>query len=167
MLKRTCVSASVPFVVFCLQALFAQASFADVSADLIWVHKSERKLYLLQDYRIIRSYPVALGKNPQGHKSVVGDSRTPEGLYLIDWRNPNSRFHLSLHISYPNRNDVLRAQRRNSDPGDNVMIHGTGHGAAGRLPGEDWTEGCIALSNGDMEEVWRLVADGTPILIDP
>lgn len=170
MSKRLRLSAPALFAVLCLQALFVQALLADGSADLIWVDKSERKLHLLQDYQIVRSYPVSLGKSPRGHKSVAGDSRTPEGLYLVDWRNPNSRFHLSLHISYPNENDVHRARRRNADPGGNVMIHGigaAGNGEEGRLPGTDWTDGCIALSNRDVEEVWRLVADGTPILIDP
>ncbi len=170
MLKGVHVSVPASFAVLCLQALFVQSLLANGLADLIWVHKSERKLHLLQDYQIVRSYSVALGKNPRGHKLAEGDSRTPEGLYLIDWRNPHSRFHLSLHISYPNENDVHRARRRNVDPGNNVMIHGVGdagNGEAGRLPGTDWTDGCIALSNRDVEEVWRLVADGTPILIDP
>ena len=157
--------------VLCAQP-FASAALADDTADLVWVRKSERTLHLLRDYEIVRSYPIALGRNPVGHKTAAGDSRTPEGLYWIDWRNPNSRFHLSLHVSYPNENDLRRARRANVDAGDNIMIHGqpgnvTERGQPGKTPDPDWTDGCIALDNRDMEEVWRLVADDTPILIEP
>ena len=168
-LQRGAALATAILAAFYLQLPLTQAVFADGAADVVWVRKSERKLYLLRDYRIIRSYPVVLGKNPVGHKLAADDSRTPEGLYLLDWRNPGSRFHLSLHISYPNENDLRRARRGNRDAGGNVMIHG--YPAARGQPQEtveyDWTDGCIALNNRDIEEVWRLVADGTPILIDP
>ena len=138
--------------------------------DTVWVRKSERRLYLLRDYRIIRNYPIALGRRPVGHKLSISDARTPEGVYLIDWRNPRSSFHLSLHISYPNVNDLIRAEEFGfGDAGQNIMIHGQPSGGREREQAVegDWTDGCIALSNLDMEEVWRLVADGTPILIDP
>ncbi len=163
---------SAVLVALCLQLPFARPLPADDAADMIWVRKSERALYLLKDYRVVRSYPIALGANPVGHKLSAGDSRTPEGLYLIDWRNSDSRFYLSLHISYPNQNDLRRARYKNMDAGDSIMIHGQPNGVAGRgwleeTAGRDWTDGCIALSNRDMEEVWRLAADGTPILIDP
>lgn len=164
------VSAAASFAAFHPRALLAQAPPAHDRADLVWVHKSKRKLYLLRNYQIIRSYAIALGKNPRGHKVGAGDSRTPEGWYLIDGRNPDSRFHLSLHISYPNENDVHRAKRRNIDPGGDIMIHGVGDAESGKHdhpPGADWTDGCIALSNREVEEIWQLVADGTPILIAP
>jgi len=100
---------------------FAGCVAAGEAADLVWVSKSDRTLHLLNDYRIIRSYPVALGKQTLGHKQTAGDSRTPEGLYLIDWRNPNSRFYLSLHVSYPGVNDLRRAARLG------VRAGGAGH----------------------------------------
>ena len=159
-------------LLFALCLSLSQPCFADGGADTIWVRKSERVLHLLKDYRIVRSYPIALGKNPTGHKLTSGDSRTPEGLYLVDWRNPDSRFHLSLHISYPNRNDLQRARRVNLNPGGGIMIHGYPDADSERRwrrreTRSDWTDGCIALGNRDMREVWTLVADGTPILIDP
>ena len=155
----------------CAMLGLALAGFAaaDEAADLVWVSKSDRTLHLLNDYRIIRSYPVALGKQPRGHKQTAGDSRTPEGLYLIDWRNPSSRFYLSLHVSYPGVNDRHRAAHLGVRAGGDIMIHGhpetNERGTAGTDP--DWTDGCIALSNRDMGEVWRMIADNTPILIDP
>ena len=153
-----------------MQCLCAPALSAEEAVDLVWVRKSERMLYLLEDYRIVRSYPISLGKNPQGHKLKEGDARTPEGIYIIDWRNLESRFHLSLHISYPGYQDSLRAKRAGVDAGGSIMIHGYPATVAGREQSfvrSDWTDGCIALANRHMEEVWRRVADGTPILIDP
>ncbi len=163
-------------VAWCLQLPLAHAAHAaDAAADVanaVWVRKSERVLHLLKDYEIVRSYPIALGKSPVGHKLAAGDARTPEGLYLIDWRNPDSRFHLSLRISYPHVNDLRRGARRGVHVGDGIMIHGqpndaAAHGWPQQTIQYDWTDGCIALSNRDVEEVWRLVADGTPILIEP
>ena len=164
-----CIFPALAIVVF-LQFSFPQTLVADSMADMVWVQKSERTLYLLKDYKVIRSYPIALGKNPRGHKLATGDSRTPEGLYLIDWRNPDSMFHLSLHISYPNENDIRRARYKNIDAGGGIMIHGYSdtivEGGWSTLK-YDWTDGCIALSNYYVEEIWRLIADGSPILIDP
>ena len=126
-------------------------------------------MYLLKDYRIIRSYPISLGKNPQGHKLTEGDARTPEGIYILDWRNPGSRFYLSLHISYPNYQDIRRAIHAGVDAGGSIMIHGYPDTVdeQEQLSVQDWTDGCIALTNRHIEEVGRLVSDGTPILIDP
>ena len=154
-------------VVFCL--VFAGTLSADGAADMVWVRKSDRILHLLKDYKIITSYPIALGKQPIGHKVAAGDSRTPEGLYWIDWRNPDSKFYLSLHITYPNANDLRRAVARSLDAGNSIMIHGRPDNAtnAWSEAGTDWTDGCIALSNRNMQTIWHLVADGTPILIDP
>ncbi len=170
--RRASALALALFAALCLQLPFVHVVSADDTADMIWVQKSERRLHLLRGYEIVRSYPIALGKSPTGHKLAAGDSRTPEGLYLIDWRNPDSDFHLSLHISYPDANDLRRAARRGMDAGDDIMIHGQPddaprNGRSREAGGFDWTDGCIALHNSDMEEVWQLVADGTPILIDP
>jgi murein L,D-transpeptidase YafK len=141
-------------------------------ADKILVKKSERRLYLLKDGRPVRTYRVSLGVNPKGHKERQGDNRTPEGLYFLDGRNPGSRFYKALHISYPNPKDRLEAARRGVSPGGQIMIHGTPRGGRGRdlqdaLIGADWTAGCIAVTNPEIEEIWRYTANGTPIEIRP
>ncbi|MBN7136981.1 hypothetical protein A7A76_19765 [Lysobacter enzymogenes] len=132
-------------------------------ADRIQVDKSERRMRLYRDGKLIRTYPILLGDAPAGHKRQQGDERTPEGDYRISGRNPNSRFHLSLRVSYPNAADRRQAQARGVDPGGDIMIHGgTPRGYA-----RDWTDGCIALTDSQIEEVWSLVPTGTPIRIDP
>lgn len=136
---------------------------ASQRADRIVVDKSQRRMQLLRDGKVIRSYPILLGDAPTGHKRQQGDERTPEGEYRISGRNPNSRFHLSLRVSYPNAADRRQARARGVDPGGDIMIHG-GTPAGYR---RDWTDGCIALSNQQIEEVWSLVPTGIPIRIDP
>jgi murein L,D-transpeptidase YafK len=133
-------------------------------ANRIVVDKARRQMLLLRGESILRSYRIALGREPIGHKFCEGDGRTPEGRYTIDRRNPKSKYHLSLHISYPNAGDVARAQAAGVDPGGDIMIHGLKDGMP--APG-DWTQGCIAITNEEMDEVWNLVADGTPIEIHP
>ncbi len=135
-----------------------------VRADRILVHKSRREMVLLSGQALLRSYSIALGPHPVGHKEREGDGRTPEGLYQIDWRNPNSRFHLSLHISFPNETDVQRARERGVSPGGDIMIHGL---KDGERRASDWTQGCIAVTDAEMDEIWRLVPDGTVIEILP
>jgi murein L,D-transpeptidase YafK len=109
-----------------------------------------------------------LGHNPVGHKVFQGDGRTPEGLYMLDWRTNASRFYRAIHISYPNDEDIGRAAQFGGRPGGSIMIHGQPtDGFAGSNPYFDWTEGCIALSNTEMDEVWLAVDDGTPIEILP
>lgn len=133
-------------------------------ADRIVVNKGRREMLLLRGSSILRSYRVLLGREPVGHKEREGDGRTPEGRYLIDRRNPKSRYHLSLHISYPNERDRERAASLGVDPGGDIMIHGQNDG----MPREnDWTQGCIAVTDGEMDEIWGLVAEGTPIEILP
>lgn len=139
-------------------------------ADRVVVRKAERRLTLYRGEIELASYDVALGREPEGHKQREGDGRTPEGRYRIDWRNPQSRYHLSLHISYPEAADRARAAARGEDPGGMIMIHGLPDGlgplgAAGLL--RDWTEGCIAVTNEAIRDIWRRVADGTPIEILP
>lgn len=132
-------------------------------ADRIVVDKSERRMQLFRNNMVIRTYSILLGDAPVGHKRQQGDERTPEGEYRISGRNPNSRFHLSLRVSYPNQADRKQAAARGVDPGGDIMIHG-GTPAGYR---RDWTDGCIALSDKQIEEVWSLVPTGIPIRIDP
>lgn len=139
-----------------------------VRADLVVVDKSARTLTVFADGKVLRTYSgIQLGDAPQGHKRFEGDERTPEGRYLIDYRNPESAYHLSLHISYPNEADSAFAAAQGRAPGGEIFIHGQPNWLPlGRLPG-DWTDGCIALSNAEMAELWRLVPDNTPIEIRP
>jgi murein L,D-transpeptidase YafK len=135
------------------------------NADHVFVDKSERRLDLLRDGAVIASFPVMLGFNAEGHKTQEGDGRTPEGDYVLDWRNPKSRFHLSLHVSYPNAADRKQAAVRGVSPGGDIFVHGTPAWFA--LLGGDWTLGCIAVSNADMDVIRNTVPDGTPITIQP
>lgn len=144
----------------------AGASEADDIA-LVRVEKGARRLLLLDAAgTALRTYRgIQLGNAPQGHKQFEGDERTPEGRYVIDYGNPRSAYHLSLHISYPNTGDRIFAESRGKSPGGDIFIHGQPNGLiAGRAVG-DWTDGCIALSNHEIEELWTLVRDGTPIEI--
>jgi murein L,D-transpeptidase YafK len=143
---------------------------ATTQADSVTLDKGARRLTLWRGARVLARYPVSLGAAPDGHKTRAGDARTPEGRYIIDWRNAASRFHLSLHISYPNAADRAAAHARGEDPGGMIMIHGLPEGAGwlGRLHLlRDWTDGCIAVTNPQMREIWTLVPNGTPITIRP
>jgi len=140
------------------------------SISEVLVRKQERRLYLMAGEDVIRSYRISLGDNPVGHKLYEGDERTPEGRYTLDWRNANSDFYKSIHISYPNTRDRELARAWGLDPGGSIMIHGLPNEAgdyAFAYRGLDWTNGCIAVSNDEMDEIWQLVADGTPIQIVP
>ncbi len=125
-------------------------------------------LTLYTDGKAVRRYTgLQFGDAPMGHKQFEGDERTPEGLYTIDTRNPDSAFHLSLRVSYPNWADVRHAEAQGRSPGGDIFLHGQPNGmASGRMRG-DWTDGCIALTNAEMEELWQFIADGTPIRIQP
>lgn len=140
----------------------------------IEVFKQQWQLKLKHHDQIIRSYPFRLGFNPMGHKQFEGDGKTPEGTYTIDWRNPQSAYYKSLHISYPNPNDLTYAKQRQKSAGGDVMIHGTVPTPATAFPAsstymprKDWTLGCIAVTNADMDEIWQLVKNGTQIIIHP
>lgn len=138
--------------------------------DEIVVYKSERRLELRRAGKVVRSYRVALGRNPVGHKLYQGDNRTPEGRYIIDMRNARSAFYRSMRISYPDRTDQDVALTVGLRPGDWIMIHGIKNGVTPSQlghPYRDWTNGCIALTNREMDEVWDSVAVGTPITIWP
>ena len=139
-------------------------------ADLVRVVKSESRLYLIRDDEVFGSYNVVFGANPEGHKEREGDERTPEGRYYLTYKNPNSAFHLSIHVSYPNAEDREHARQLGVDPGGDIMIHGQKNGKEwlsrfSRFV--NWTDGCIALSNSDMDEVWDAIDAGIPIEIEP
>jgi murein L,D-transpeptidase YafK len=154
------------FCMFASQLTFARApEMAPESerATRVHVDKSDRALTLFRNDTPIASYRVKLGANPRGHKQAEGDERTPEGRYVLDYKNPNSRFHLSIHVSYPNESDRAAARAVGRDPGGEIMIHG---GNRWWRFG-NWTDGCIAVTDEEMEEIWRLVSPGTPIQIDP
>ncbi|WP_027035940.1 L,D-transpeptidase family protein [Mesorhizobium ciceri] len=157
------------FRTICALMIAALPAFAGEKVDLVRVHKAERRLELIGDGKVLRNYGIALGGDPVGHKHQEGDQRTPEGNYVLDWRNPNSIAHKSIHISYPNAHDEAAAKARNVDAGGMIMIHGqpNGYGWWGwLLQLVDWTDGCIAVTDSDMDEIWALVADGTPIEIE-
>lgn len=134
------------------------------------VHKSQRRLDLMQGSQVVRSFKVALGLVPEGHKERSGDFRTPEGTYALTRRNARSDFFLSIQVSYPNERDVKNARANGWDPGGSIMIHGLPNRLK-RDPAyyadKDWTDGCIAVSNSDMVEIWLLTHDNTPIDILP
>ncbi len=166
---------------FCLTvASVSQAAFTETivtkpvsqqrTVDKVLVIKSARQLQLISAGEPFKSYRISLGKQPNGPKQREGDKRTPEGLYWLDWRKVSDRYNLAMHVSYPNVSDAARARREGVEPGGMIMIHGT------PLNDEypewyfhtlDWTEGCIAMKNADMREVWSLVKDGTLIEIRP
>ena len=140
--------------------------------DKVVVKKSQRQLELLSRGNVVRQYRVALGGSPVGHKYREGDQRTPEGSYLLNWRNPNSNYYKSIHISYPNQQDRANSQKLGYKPGGMIMIHGLPnyvHSESMRrqYASRDWTQGCIAVQNHEMDEIWSLVRDGTPIQIVP
>jgi murein L,D-transpeptidase YafK len=139
-------------------------------ADRIVVNKARREMLLLRDGGVLKTYRVALGKHPVGPKIQEGDMRTPEGMYRIDGRYAKSQFHMALHISYPNAPDRERARRLGVKPGSDILIHGlpNGQGSIGKAHLQsDWTWGCIAVTDEEIEEIWRLVPNGTVVEIRP
>ncbi len=143
---------------------------ATPAIDKVLVLKQERQLKVISDGEVIRQYRVSLGKQPVGHKQQRGDQRTPEGIYTIDWRHHSEQFNLSMHIDYPNLKDRAAAYKAGVDPGGMIMIHGTPIDEdypEWFFHGLDWTDGCIALPNADMRELWDLVPNGTLVEIKP
>ncbi len=139
-------------------------------ADKILIEKNERRLTLFSKGKVLKTYKIALGGNPNGPKERQGDNKTPEGSYVVDSRNRNSRYHLSLHISYPNEKDKKRAKQLGVSPGGDIMIHGIkdGFSWAGDLHTEvDWTKGCIAVTDEEIEEIDKLAPNGTIVEIRP
>ncbi len=148
------------------------AMAADKTINNILVEKSVRKMYLRHGKENIKEYSIRLGSEPVGHKKREGDGKTPEGKYKISGRNPKSAYHLSLRISYPNAEDKARAAAQKVSPGGDIMIHGYPNHAMNAAFNfihymKDWTAGCIAVTDDEIEEIWELVPDGTPIEIKP
>jgi murein L,D-transpeptidase YafK len=142
----------------------------NTTIDRIVVEKSARQLSVFCTGKRIKTYRIALGRNFLGSKDQEGDMKTPEGVYKIDRRNPQSSFHLGLHLSYPSEEDNARATERGVSAGCDIMIHGlpNGHGWIGAFHRwRDWTAGCIALTDEEIEELWRVTPDGAPIEIGP
>ena len=131
----------------------------------VLIDKSERNMWLLHNDEVLKTYDVDLGRSPAGPKRFEGDGKTPEGRYTIDRRNPNSNYHLSIGISYPNEQDVAFAEAQAKPPGGEIFIHGRSRYRGGNYG--DWTEGCIAVTDREMETVYAMVRDGTPITIRP
>jgi len=129
----------------------------------VYVDKGAREMFLLHQDRMLKRYKVDLGFAPEGHKKFEGDGKTPEGEYLIDRRNPNSAFHLSLGISYPNESDIAYARAHGLSPGGDIFIHGEATTRAFLKP--DWTAGCISVKNREMEDIYAMVRNGTPITL--
>ncbi len=136
--------------------------------DRIEIDKSNRRLTVFREGEALRSYPIGLGRAPEGAKAEQGDGRTPEGTFRIDRRNPNSKYHLSLGLDYPQPEHVARARARGVSAGGDIFIHGQPNAVKGRLtlPG-DWTAGCIAVSDAIIEELWRITPIGTKVIIRP
>ena len=166
---REVISRPVTRSWICLALVLAGPAVAQTQpgVDFVRVEKAARTLTLYAQGQPLRVYTgIQLGDAPVGHKRFQGDERTPEGRYTIDYGNPQSAYRLSLHIDYPNAADAAFAKARGRSPGGQIFIHGQPNGVAGRVEG-DWTDGCIALSDREIEELWALVGDGTPIQIDP
>jgi murein L,D-transpeptidase YafK len=143
---------------------------AEAKADRIVVHKKSRMMELMHAGQVLQTYRIALGGDPVGPKTRQGDHRTPEGVYVIDSRNSQSQFHRSLHISYPNAEDKLRSRKLGAHTGGDIFIHGlpNGYGWLGAAHrARDWTDGCIAVTDQEIEEIWRSVDNGTPVEIRP
>ncbi|MDJ1484569.1 L,D-transpeptidase family protein [Cytophagaceae bacterium YF14B1] len=168
-----------PHKFFCLIIIFLLGIFIACSkkqpairekADRVLVFKSKRKMQLLKDNKVLRTYSIALGASPDGHKSQEGDEKTPEGRYTLDWRNAKSSCYKSLHVSYPNEKDRKSADEKGVSPGGMIMIHGLHPSikwAGGFHTLYDWTNGCIGVTNAEMDEIWKTVPDGTIIEIKP
>lgn len=151
--------------------LISSICFGDEQkVDYVLVNKSDKKLYLLSKGSILKSYDIIFGANPVGHKKQEGDQRTPEGKYILDYKKSDSSYYRAIHISYPNDKDSAEAKKTGVNPGGLIMIHGqkNGFGWLSRLMQNfNWTDGCIAVTNEEMDEIWQLVDVGTPIEINP
>lgn len=168
--RTSFVSAQIIHATLSLLLLVSLQCFAGAQVDLVRVLKAERKLQLTSEGKVLNEFHVVLGGNPKGHKEQEGDKRTPEGKYILDYKKENSAFYKAIHISYPNGQDNEAAKKRGVSAGGQIMIHGQKNGlgwlsfVSQRF---DWTNGCVALSNSDIDVVWALVKAGTPIELLP
>lgn len=158
------------YLLAALLLFFAQVVWAEPAVTIVRVLKSDHKLQLLSGEKLVHEFHVVFGANPKSHKIQEGDERTPEGSYILDYKKTNSTFYRAIHISYPNAKDIASAKSRGVKPGGDIMIHGQKNGLgwlsfiSQRF---NWTNGCVALPNMDMDIVWALVKEGTPIEILP
>jgi hypothetical protein len=153
-----------------LDAVSRSAGAGPRRVDRVVIRKSSRLMWLELGGERVATYQIALGSNPEGPKRFQGDGRTPEGTYEIDFKNPDSEFFLSLHISYPNKADIAFAEAHDRDPGGNIAIHGIRNGLGwmgGKFRKQDWTDGCIAVTDDEMLELWELIDVGTRVVIEP
>ena len=160
--RRTFTSAAALFALTACSSKFRV--YAGPPVTSIVVQKGKREMYLMNGSTVLKAYDFELGFTPTGHKQVEGDGRTPDGAYFIDRKNPNSRFHLSIGISYPNAVDRAKAEELGHRPGGDIFIHGTPREFR-RAP--DWTWGCLAVKNREMEDIYAMVDVGTPIYLYP
>lgn len=154
---------------YLILSLICFVSSVSASVDLVKVDKSERKMYLISSGTVIKAYDIALGANPQGHKEQEGDEKTPEGEYTLDYKKEDSSFYRAMHISYPNQVDIANAQIKGVSPGGFIMVHGQRNWLGWLAPIMqlfNWTNGCIALTNSEMDEFMALVDVGTKIQIE-
>lgn len=169
-LRKLCCARTIVLCSALALAALREGRAAGPQADHVVVEKQARRVTLMRGDRVLKIYAIALGGQSRGPKVCQGDNRTPEGTYVIDSRNGNSRFHRALHVSYPNARDREAARKARCNPGGDIMVHGlpNGYGWLGRSHTlHDWTQGCIAVTNDEIEEIWRLVPNGTPIEIKP
>lgn len=158
------------FLLISLFVLITQSAWAEAAVSLVRVIKGEHKLQLWADDKMLHEFHVVFGGSPQGHKTQEGDKKTPEGRYILDYKKSDSAYYKAIHISYPNAQDIAQAKARGVSPGGQIMIHGQPNGLGwNHLVTQrfNWTNGCVALSNADMDVVWSLVKVGTPIQIQP
>ena len=157
-------------IVITLLVFFPSLCFGIEKADYVLVNKSEKTLTLKIKGKVIKQYHVVFGANPKGHKIQEGDERTPEGEYILDYKKSDSSFYKAIHISYPNSKDKENAKKLGVNPGGAIMIHGQPNGYGWFsfvLQKFNWTDGCIAVKNNEMDEIWDSVKIGTPITIIP
>jgi murein L,D-transpeptidase YafK len=155
---------------FFIVVLLSLSASSNTKAEKVIVKKSQSKLVLMSQDKVINEYHVAFGAEPKGHKQQEGDERTPEGKYVLDYKKSNSSFYKAIHISYPNEQDKLNAKKLGVDPGGLIMIHGqkNGFGLFSFITQKfNWTNGCIAVTNSEMDEIWEAVDENTPIEIRP
>jgi murein L,D-transpeptidase YafK len=164
---------TLPVLFAATVVIFSRAQLkpeAPTKADKIVIEKAARKMSLYHKGAVLKTYNISLGGEPVGAKERQGDHRTPEGTYTISGRNAKSKFHRSLRISYPSAADRERAKKAGVDPGGDIMIHGlpNGWGWLGASHSKtDWTDGCIAVTNDEIEEIWELVSNGTTVILQP
>ncbi len=161
---------SMRALIIILVLLFPSIALPIIKADFVLVDKSEAKLFLMKDGEILKEYHIAMGASPKGHKQQEGDERTPEGQYILDYKKADSDYHKAIHISYPNEADKMRAEKEGVNAGGSIMIHGQRDGFGWLsfiTQWFNWTNGCIAVTNKEMDEIWQAVDTGTPIEIRP